>query len=369
MNLNMDPHDSSFLTQSIPWSPHTVLAHRLWFGLDAANRFTLLKRWGTAKTAELEFAFLRRHQETYFLDGLRKLGLDEMPHHVASARYHVLSNILGGLDVAYLEEDDRAWAFYLPPSAFGDTGLSPSAGILAVPSEVLLAGFRAWHANNGAMLGNERLRFTLVSLMTEGGPFDAGYWDFAPKPLSESERFRVQFSNDPPTPGPPPEFAGASWPQARKDLALRKYSAQYAMGGVAQIAEFAGMDEALEVLRASMTALFVSWGRILVRELPVEATGPAERVASLMKFAYELIGDTLELTTSGSSAVLRHHSTRMSVPEYSGWESPPTPVLEVMAEVWATVARTIGPAVDVRVAPSPGTVAEWTITPSGRGRP
>ena len=117
-----DANSQSFLTEAIPWSPHAVLAHRLWFGLDAANRFALLKRWGTAKTAELEFAFLRRHQETYFLDGLRKLGLDGLPHHVASARYHVLSNILGGLDVAYLEEDDRAWTFYLPPSAFGDTG-------------------------------------------------------------------------------------------------------------------------------------------------------------------------------------------------------------------------------------------------------
>ena len=65
--------------------------------------------------------------------------------------------------------------------------------------------------------------------MTEGGAYDAGYWDFAAKPLTEAERFRVQLGADVPTPGPAPDFAAASWPQARKDLALRKYSAQYAL--------------------------------------------------------------------------------------------------------------------------------------------
>src|ERR1700761_8064927 len=99
----------------LSWSREAKLASQLWFTVDSANRFVLLKRWGLEKTCEIEFDFLRKHQETHFVDGCRKLGLLEDPEVVRCAKYHVLSNVLGGLDQGYQEEDGRAWVFYMPP--------------------------------------------------------------------------------------------------------------------------------------------------------------------------------------------------------------------------------------------------------------
>ena len=117
----------------------------------------------------------------------------------------------------------------------------------------------------------------------------------------------------------------------------------------------------------SMTSLFVSWGRVLARQLVDEYVSPAHRVAGLMQFAYGLIGDDLQVETDGRGARLHHQSTRMSVPEYAGWELPPVRVLETMADAWSVVARTIGPPVHVRVTRPQGAVAEWTISTAGGG--
>ena len=51
-------------------------------------------------------AFRRQHLEK-FLPGLAKLGLSALPHAVACAQYHYLSNHLGGVRVEYMYESDR----------------------------------------------------------------------------------------------------------------------------------------------------------------------------------------------------------------------------------------------------------------------
>ena len=62
------------------------------------------------------FRLFRRKHEESFLSGLVKLGLDGLPHAVASARYHVLSNGIGGVGVDYMEESDtRAWVRFRYP--------------------------------------------------------------------------------------------------------------------------------------------------------------------------------------------------------------------------------------------------------------
>jgi hypothetical protein len=159
----------------LSWSKEARLASQLWFAVDSANRFVLLKRWGLTKTCEIEFNFLRKHQETHFIDGCRKLELEHEPAVVRCAKYHVLSNVLGGLDQGYQEDaQGRAWVFYLPPMSMAESPLSPGCGAINLPKEIWLTGFRAWHANNGALLGNDRLFFTVTDLISEGGPFDGG---------------------------------------------------------------------------------------------------------------------------------------------------------------------------------------------------
>ena len=135
------------------WSKEARLSSQVWFGMDAATRFILFRRWGYEPTIELEFTFMRKHQLTHFIDGATKLGLMDDPHPQLCAKYHCLSNLLGGIDMGYRDDGDRAWVFYMPPHFGGAGPLLPSPSIPALPVDIMTANFRAWHANNGPLLG------------------------------------------------------------------------------------------------------------------------------------------------------------------------------------------------------------------------
>ena len=56
------------------------------------------------------FRLFRRQHEDKFLSSFSKLGLDGLPHAIACAKYHVLSNGVGGVAVEYMEESNvKAW--------------------------------------------------------------------------------------------------------------------------------------------------------------------------------------------------------------------------------------------------------------------
>src|ERR1700722_19524431 len=113
----------------------------------------LVSRAEAAKAAEVVFRTVHRQQLARFLRGLRKLGLADLPHAVACAQYHYLSNQVGGVKVEYLYENDRkAWVRYPPPR-----WIWSGTAICGIPSEVSRAMLRGWHANNGVVLGNPRL--------------------------------------------------------------------------------------------------------------------------------------------------------------------------------------------------------------------
>lgn len=349
-----------FPLRAFEWSRDARLANQIWFGIDTANRFMLLRRWGVERTEQLEFTFLRKHQETHFLDGLEKLGLTGDSPAVASAKYHVLSNVLGGLDMGYREDDHgRAWVFYFPPSPFGASSMQPGPGVLCVPTPVILAGMRAWHAHNGVTLGEPRLRFTVTDLLSEGGPFDGGYFDLADADVPESERLRVRLGDPTPVPGPPPALGAAAWPQDRRDIALQKYSAQYALGGLAQIALRSSLAEAAAIAEASITALFTSWARPLLAEFGIDDADHRARLARLMTGVFGLVGEEFERADRNDRVVLRSTRSRMSVPEYEGWETPPPEILDAFARSWSVVSRAIGR--PLRVSAEPGDRPAWVI--------
>jgi hypothetical protein len=140
-----------------------------------------------ADAAELVFRLFRRQQLEKFLPGLEKLGLRGLPDAVACAQYHYLSNDVGGVRVEYMAESDRkAWVRYVPPRR-----LYEGATICAVPSEVTRAILRGWHANNGVLLGNDRLGFVCTKMTTDGQPGLEGYYFEADHPqLCDDVRLR-----------------------------------------------------------------------------------------------------------------------------------------------------------------------------------
>jgi hypothetical protein len=356
-SLSPDDPGASWLS----WSKEARLASQLWFAVDSANRFVLLKRWGLARTCEVEFNFLRKHQETHFIDGCQKLGLQDEPPVTRCAKYHVLSNVLGGLDQGYQEDEQgRAWVFYLPPMSMAESPLSPGCGAINIPKEIWLTGFRAWHANNGALLGNDRLFFTVTDLISEGGPYDGGFFAEAKKPLTPAERLQVRLGEFRGRPGPIPRLGPVRWPQARRDMALRKYSAQYAIGGTAQIAQIAGIGEAASVLEESIRHIFLSWARPLLGDFGIRESRAALRLARLFRRCFEILGDRIDLLDEGDDVLLLHTMTRLSVPEYPGWECLPLEIEQVFARAWSVISRAVGDEILVSVETSRSSGAPHT---------
>ncbi len=186
---------------------------------------TLVTRAGARHAAEVVFRTFRRQQRARFLPGLRKLGLDRLPHAVACAQYHYLSNQVGGVKVEYVYENDhKAWVRYPPPR-----WIWSGTAICGIPSEVSRAILLGWHANNGPVLGNPRLGFVCTGQTVDGQPGLEGYYKEWDHDLAPEER--LQFS-----PGeqcPPfradlaPRLSNEAWPPARLRKVLRNYAMEY----------------------------------------------------------------------------------------------------------------------------------------------
>jgi len=185
----------------------------------------LASQAGTERAADVVFRAFRRQQLARFLPGLKKLGLERLPHAVACAQYHYLSNQVGGVKVEYVYENDRkAWVRYPPPR-----WIWWGTAICAIPSEVSKAVLRGWHANNGVLLGNPRLGFVCTGQTVDGQPGLEGYYKEWERDLAPEERLR--FASDercPPfRPELAPRLAGTSWPEARLRKVLRNYAMDY----------------------------------------------------------------------------------------------------------------------------------------------
>jgi len=185
----------------------------------------LVTRAGAREAAEVVFRTFRRQQLARFLPGLRKLGLDKLPHAVACARYHYLSNQVGGVKVEYVYESDRkAWVRYPPPR-----WIWSGTAVCGIPTEVSRAMLRGWHGNNGVVLGNPRLGFVCTGQTVDGQPGLEGYYREWDRDLAPEER--LQFA-----PGeecPPfraedaPRLPAETWPQARLQKVSRNYAMEY----------------------------------------------------------------------------------------------------------------------------------------------
>ena len=203
---------------------------------------TLVTRRSAADAAEFVFRIFRRQQLEKFLPGLEKLGLRGLPDAVACAQYHYLSNDVGGVRVEYIPESDtKAWVRYVPPRWMYD-----GATICAVPSDVTRAILRGWHANNGVLLGNDRLGFVCTKMTTDGQPGLEGYYHEADRPLAPGERLRFASDEEAPDfdPARAPRLDSSTWPPERLAKAIRNYVMTYARTMLLELAALFGDDEA-----------------------------------------------------------------------------------------------------------------------------
>ncbi|MEM7324157.1 MAG: hypothetical protein AAF531_13795 [Actinomycetota bacterium] len=211
-----DPATDTF-TDTAAWAALAELYHRYLTGLLLG----MVTRLGTAPAAEVVFRTFRNQHLEAFHPGLAKLGLTEEPDAVACAKYHVLSNALGGVRVEWIPESDtKSWVRYLPPRWIFD-----GTAVCGIPTELSRAMLRGWHGHNGVSLGNDRLGFVATSQTTDGQAGLVGYYIEEETPLDPDDRVRFRPGEEPP--GPAAELPIPSWDPMRLAKVERNYAMNY----------------------------------------------------------------------------------------------------------------------------------------------
>lgn len=207
---------------------------------------TLLSEKDEDCAAEVVHALFRRQHHEKFMPGLHKLGLAQESHAVACAKYHYLSNHLGGVSVAFVAESEKkAWVRYLPPRWIFD-----GTALASVPTKVARAMLHGWHGHNGVSLGNRRLGFVCTGQTMDGFPGLEGYYIEEDYELDPDQRLRFRFGEQcPPIDyGSLPQLSSEEWPRERKAKASRKYSMEYIRNLLPVLSEVLGPLQAQGIL-------------------------------------------------------------------------------------------------------------------------
>ncbi|MEC9431932.1 MAG: hypothetical protein VYD87_03400 [Pseudomonadota bacterium] len=330
-----------------------ALHHQWLLGLQ----LMVATREGAEATGEWMFRLFRRQHHAKFLSSFDKLGLTGLPHAVACARYHVLSNGVGGVRVEYMEEGPRkAWVRFRYPRWMYD-----GPAICGVPVEASRGFLRGWYAQNGVSLGNPRLGFVCVSEDMTGQFGLCGYFREADRDLAEDERLVFAPDERPPLfdaaaqPQPPAE----DWSPDRLAKAERNYALEYCRNGVTELAGVLGADRARELagLSARLTGL-QHYPRMAAEVGGVDG-GPAEAAAFLAAM-FRGMGDGAEVTGDAGGARVRHTGLRA----VRGMEGAARDdLLAAWIELWrgAVASHRAFMAVEVEAT---GDGLDWTLTPT-----
>lgn len=291
----------------------------------------LVTRAGTGPAAEVVFRTFRRQQLARFLPGLKKLGLDGLPHAVACAQYHYLSNQVGGVKVEYVRETDRkAWVRYPPPR-----WIWSGTAVCGIPSEVSRAMLRGWHANNGVVLGNPRLGFVCTGQTVDGQPGLEGYYWEADRELAPDERLLFSPGEECPPfdPAAAPRLSADAWPEARLRKVLRNYAMEYITSilpeAVAVLGPAEGGHVAGVAARQVGMHVFDETARLLGGVEP-GAAGFAAWLARLSRAQ----GDTAEVSGSGDTWTVRQTGWRLMAER----PMPAPAVFDAWNELWVGAA-------------------------------
>ncbi|MGH6714690.1 MAG: hypothetical protein ACREDC_00730 [Bradyrhizobium sp.] len=291
----------------------------------------LSSRAGPQRAAEIVFRTFRRQQLARFLAGLKKLGLDGLPHAVACAQYHYLSNQVGGVKVEYVYENDRkAWVRYPPPR-----WIWWGTAICGIPSEVSRAMLRGWHANNGVVLGNPRLGFVCTGQTVDGQPGLEGYYKERDHDLAPEERLQFSPGEICPAfdPDRAPRLPATTWPEERLRKVLRNYAMEYITSIVPETVAVLGPDEGGHLAGATARLIGMHTFDEVASLLGGVQPGAAGFATAFARLAAGQ-GDDAELHQEGASTTVRQTSWRLM----SEREDLSPAVFDAWNELWVGAA-------------------------------
>lgn len=292
-------------TQALRWSAVAEWYHAYFTGLV----MTTVTRRSTREAAELVFNIFRRQHHERFLPGLEKLDLVGLPPAVQAARYHYLSNAIGGVRVEYIEESPRkVWVRYPPPRwAWHGTA------ICAIPGEVSRAVLLGWHAHNGVSLGCPRLGFVCTKQTMDGQPGLEGYYHEYDHDLAPEERLRFARGEEAPDfdPTAAPVLASASWPQERVQKARRNYAMEYIRTALPELAALFGPHDACYLGGMTGRLIGMQFHAQTAQALDVPEQGDAAAFGRFMVALAEAQGDRAELVASADEVRVRQYGWKL----------------------------------------------------------
>ena len=277
------------------------LQHMYFLGLQ----LMVSSRKGPEVMGDWMFALFRRQHLDKFLSSFDKLGLSDEPHAVACAKYHVLSNNMGGVGVEFMPESERkAWVRFRYPRWMYD---GPT--ICGVPVEVSRGFLRGWYAHNGVSLGNPRLGYVCVSEDMTGEFGLCGYFYEYDHDLADDERLQFAKGEAPPAfdPDQQPQPPADQWNEERLEKANRNYALEYVRNGLCELAKLLGVEETRELGMLSARLIGLQYYQEIRTTLGVDDGGVQDCVDFLVNLCAgmgdEVSTDGDQVTQSGLRAV------------------------------------------------------------------
>lgn len=266
---------------------------RLYWLFVGGMTVSTLFRHGEDTVVDWRFKMLNRHQSGHFIEGLKKLGIDpdNEPPAVVAAKYHYLSNGLGGIDLEMVvESSKKAWIRYNSPYVPDGTGW------LANPPSVGRAPFEGWHPYNGVRLDKPNLGFVLCRGFADGEPYAEGYFLEYDHPLTPDERFRFDPTETMPPfdPDSAPKLDPKIWPPDRIAKSKRNLGRGYVEESILSLLEILGSDTVAPIVRRSYEGIAIQYGRQLLVDMNIEGAD-AHAAAAFMKHLEDMAGDESEL--------------------------------------------------------------------------
>ncbi len=290
---------------------------------------TLVTRRGEAQAADFVFRLFRRQHLEKFRPGLAKLGLDRLPHAVACAQYHYLSNQLGGVKTEYVAESDRkAWVRYPPPR-----WIWSGASICGIPSRVNAAMLHGWHGHNGVTLGNPRLGFVCTGQTVDGDPGLEGYYLEHDRDLAPDERVRFARGETMPSfdPARAPRLDPAVWPPERLETVVSRYAMEYVRTALPVLLELLGPADTRLLLGHAARLIGMQLHdetRRLLDDSTMD-TGP-EAFARYLARLFEAHGEAVTVQEAADGATVRLRGWRLA----RGLEPLDPGAFEGWCELW-----------------------------------
>lgn len=340
------------LTAAIGIQAH--LHHQYFLGLQ----LMVAVEEGREVVGDWMFRLFRRQHTDKFLSSFEKLGLSDLPHAVACAKYHCLSNGVGGVRVEYMEESDRkAWVRFRYPRWMYD-----GPAICGIPVEASRGFLRGWYAQNGVSLNNPRLGYVCVSEDLTGQFGLCGYFFEYDHDLAPEERLRFAPGEVPPPfdPDKQPSPPDAEWSKERLAKAGRNYAMEYCRNGIRELAGVIGRERTLEIGKKAARLTGLQQYKHMADALGA-ADGDVADAADFLKAALEGMGDTVQLESDGRTATLRQEGLRI----VRGMEGEDrAAMLACWSELWRGAVHSHRAFMEIIVEDT-GDALVWRIAPRG----